>query len=610
MAATSSGTAGGATPASPAGGELLLLCDVGHRVSDLVLPLDLAGAGGSGLSSWALPPTFLVAGTNTALVLVEIQRISANGMVSPQQLKMATRIPIAFRRGPRTKKKSIDLIKTWHIFRGDKVEIVAGPHKGTQGEVVSVVRDQNKVIVENVNMSHRYVKATPAASGRSYLSPSPIHYSNVNLVDPSIGKPTRIAIRFTDEGEKVRVSKKTGTIIPKPAILKERHNPRRTGPLQLLPVWSPRWCIAVLVADISFTLTLSTIRDGTFRHGARGRAGAHSRGLGSHSSVSDVLLAIARTTVSHAVPTAHGEGEAWTIPFLHSYIGVLGRSSAAQGEVLSNMASLHEHEEAQPLTAEDQPLFDAVKAEFGDHCTDDLGIRVARAYRGVKKNREQFTLAETKKILDARAAYDVDNVLKRDLPQSKLYNEYWPTYVYGEDKEGHLVTVDRISDINPDGLFKTFSNVNDIIPHRWQYMERIQWEKVAISKRRGHRVYKHVMHPDLRRGPALLPRDASLPVHRERAVHILQRLEGDLGDHPTGDSRKDPSVLAGVVNGNAERHEAIPRGGSESRHPVVFTPVLYGRVAPRTSYEQHLCGIGARHAVPRACSGNGGDGEE
>lgn len=78
--------------------------------------------------------------------------------------------------------------------------------------------------------SHRYVKATPAASGRSYLSPSPIHYSNVNLVDPSIGKPTRIAIRYTDEGEKVRVSKKTGTIIPKPAILKERHNPRRTGP--------------------------------------------------------------------------------------------------------------------------------------------------------------------------------------------------------------------------------------------------------------------------------------------------------------------------------------------------------------------------------------------
>lgn len=76
---------------------------------------------------------------------------------------------------------------------------------------------------------HRYVKSTPAAPGRSYLSPGPIHYSNVNLVDPSINKPTRVAIRFTDDGEKVRVSKKTGTIIPKPEVLKERHNPRRTG---------------------------------------------------------------------------------------------------------------------------------------------------------------------------------------------------------------------------------------------------------------------------------------------------------------------------------------------------------------------------------------------
>ncbi|KAL3663241.1 hypothetical protein V7S43_011650 [Phytophthora oleae] len=160
--------------------------------------------------------------------------------------------------------------------------------------------------------------------------------------------------------------------------------------------------------------------------------------------------------------------------------------------------SLHENEEAQPLSAEDQPFYEAVKTEFGDLCTEDLAIRVARAYRSVKKNRQQFTISETKKILDARAAHDVDNVLKHELPMSKLYNEYWPTYIYGEDKDGHVVTVDRLSDINPDGLFKAFANVNDILPHRWQYMERIQWEKSAISKRRGHRVYKHVCIVDLK----------------------------------------------------------------------------------------------------------------
>ena len=96
------------------------------------------------------------------------------------------------------------------------------------------------------------MKATPAAAGRSYLSPSPIHYSNVNLVDPSIGKPTRVAIRFTEEGEKVRVSKKTGTIIPKPAVLKERHNPRRTGACA-------RWtvlCVVEVCGALSLTCGL------------------------------------------------------------------------------------------------------------------------------------------------------------------------------------------------------------------------------------------------------------------------------------------------------------------------------------------------------------------
>ncbi|KAL4162237.1 hypothetical protein PRNP1_002784 [Phytophthora ramorum] len=359
---------------------------------------------------------------------------------------MATRIPIAFRRGPRTKKKAIDLVKTWHIFRGDKVEIIAGPHKGTQGEVVSVVRELNRVIVENVNMSHRYVKSTPAAAGRSYLSPSPIHYSNVNLVDPSIGKPTRVAMRFTDEGEKVRVSKKTGTIIPKPAVLKERHNPRRTetGPFDT----TPEDALERTVEDWEITRLTLKLRWGF-------AAQPHERFLADR------------------------------------------KHSPSRHQALKTM-SLHVNEEAQPLAAEDQPFYDAVKAELGDHCTDDFAIRVARAYRGVKKNREQFTLSEAKKIQEARAAHDVDSILNRDLPMSKMYNEFWPTYTYGEDKEGHLVTVDRISDINPDGLFKTFANVNDIIPHRWQYMERIQWEKAAISKRLGRRVYKHVCIVDLK----------------------------------------------------------------------------------------------------------------
>lgn len=65
---------------------------------------------------------------------------------------MATKVPAFFRRGPRPQKKTIELIKNWHIVRGDFVEVINGPHKGKQGEIVGVIRDQNKVIVENINM--------------------------------------------------------------------------------------------------------------------------------------------------------------------------------------------------------------------------------------------------------------------------------------------------------------------------------------------------------------------------------------------------------------------------------------------------------------------------
>ncbi|RLN14330.1 hypothetical protein BBJ28_00022701 [Nothophytophthora sp. Chile5] len=155
-------------------------------------------------------------------------------------------------------------------------------------------------------------------------------------------------------------------------------------------------------------------------------------------------------------------------------------------------------EEAQKLTTEDQPLFDAVKAEFGERCTDDLAIRVTRAFHGVKKNRLQFTLAETKKILDWRVASNVDSILTRELDLTKVYNECWPAYLYGEDSEGHVVTVDRVGEMNVDGFLKNFSHVSQLLPHRVQYMERIQWEKAAISTRLGRRVYKHVCVVDLK----------------------------------------------------------------------------------------------------------------
>ncbi|ETV96654.1 ribosomal protein L24 [Aphanomyces invadans] len=150
---------------------------------------------------------------------------------------MAQRLPAAMRKMPK-REKLIAPIPTWNIFRGDLVEVISGPHRGKQGEVKEVIRAKNAVVLNDINMRHRYVKAKPGvAPGRIYLAPGPIHYSNVNLVDPSIGKPTRIGIRFAEDGERLRISKKTGTVIPKPDVLKERQAPRRTetGPLDTAP---------------------------------------------------------------------------------------------------------------------------------------------------------------------------------------------------------------------------------------------------------------------------------------------------------------------------------------------------------------------------------------
>lgn len=155
-------------------------------------------------------------------------------------------------------------------------------------------------------------------------------------------------------------------------------------------------------------------------------------------------------------------------------------------------------EEGAPLTAEDREYYDAVKAEHGDKCTEDFAIRMARAFRAQKKNRMQVTMAEAKRILEWRAAHDAENILTRELDHSKVYFDCWPGLVYGEDKDGHLIAVDRIAEIQIDAFQKNFGHIDQLLPHRVQYMERIQWEKAAISKRLDSRVYKHICIVDLK----------------------------------------------------------------------------------------------------------------
>ena len=99
----------------------------------------------------------------------------------------------------------------YHIKKGDTVAVIAGEDRGKQGRVLSVDAAKNRAIVEGVNIVKKSTK--PSAKhpqGGIIEMEAPINLSNINLVDPKTGKPTRVGVRVNDKGEKVRFAKKSG----------------------------------------------------------------------------------------------------------------------------------------------------------------------------------------------------------------------------------------------------------------------------------------------------------------------------------------------------------------------------------------------------------------
>jgi len=98
-----------------------------------------------------------------------------------------------------------------HIKKGDLVFVNKGESKGQQGRVLSVIVKDNRAIVEGVNMVSKHTKPNAKhPQGGIVKKEAPIHISNLMLIDPTSGKPTRIGRRTNDEGKLVRYSKKSG----------------------------------------------------------------------------------------------------------------------------------------------------------------------------------------------------------------------------------------------------------------------------------------------------------------------------------------------------------------------------------------------------------------
>lgn len=99
------------------------------------------------------------------------------------------------------------------IHKGDEVIIISGRSKGLRGHVLRVLED-DRLIVENVNMVKRHTKADPAKNqpGGIIEKEAPIHASNVMLFNPATNKGDRIGYKKLDDGRKVRVFKSTGEV--------------------------------------------------------------------------------------------------------------------------------------------------------------------------------------------------------------------------------------------------------------------------------------------------------------------------------------------------------------------------------------------------------------
>ena len=105
-----------------------------------------------------------------------------------------------------------------HVSKGDTVRVVRGDDKGKEGKIIRVNLKSGRVTIEGVNIvkKHRRARSAEEQSGIVEM-PAPIHASNVMLIDPKSGDPTRTRRQIDEDGTKERIAVKSGEAIPRAA---------------------------------------------------------------------------------------------------------------------------------------------------------------------------------------------------------------------------------------------------------------------------------------------------------------------------------------------------------------------------------------------------------
>jgi large subunit ribosomal protein L24 len=99
------------------------------------------------------------------------------------------------------------------IKKGDSVKVLAGKDKGKTGEVLTVLNQQSRVIVQGVNMVRRHTRPSAQTTGGIIQKEASLHVSNVAHVDPKTSEATRVGFRTLEDGRKVRYAKRSGEVI-------------------------------------------------------------------------------------------------------------------------------------------------------------------------------------------------------------------------------------------------------------------------------------------------------------------------------------------------------------------------------------------------------------
>jgi len=112
------------------------------------------------------------------------------------------------------KRKGDKRINKRHIKKGDMVKVIAGADRGKEGRILSIVTSKDRAFVEGIQIVTKHTKPTNEnPKGGIIKKEAAVHISNLMVIDPKAGEPTRVGRKLNDKGKRVRYAKRSGQLI-------------------------------------------------------------------------------------------------------------------------------------------------------------------------------------------------------------------------------------------------------------------------------------------------------------------------------------------------------------------------------------------------------------